>query len=64
MNAKGDKVHQILWTRSKQGNMTIKLNDNVILKLADRTFKDKFNGVIINNEGGEFALQRMTIQGG
>jgi hypothetical protein len=64
VNAKGDKVHQILWTRSKQGNMTIKLNDNVILKLADRTFKDKFNGVIINNEGGEFALQRMTIQGG
>ena len=64
VNAKGDKVHQILWTRSKQGNMTIKLNDNIIMQLADRTFKDKFNGVIINNEGGEFALQSITIQGG
>jgi len=63
ITAKGDQIHQILWTRSKQGNMSIKLNDSIIMQLTDRTFKDSFNGVIINNEGGEFALQRMTIQG-
>ncbi|MCW8963270.1 MAG: hypothetical protein OQL16_05685 [Gammaproteobacteria bacterium] len=64
INAKGDRVHQLQWTRSKQGNMNILLNDQTILQVADRSFKDKFTGVVINNKGGEFALQGMTIQGG
>jgi len=63
INAKGDRVHHLLWTRSKQGNMNIKLNNKLILQVADRSFKDKFNGIIINNEGGEFSLQKLVVQG-
>lgn len=61
--ARGDKVHQLQWTRDKSGNMQIILNDKTLLEFADRSYKDKFSGLLINNRGGEFAIQRLTIQG-
>ena len=61
--AKGDSVHRLQWTRTKLGNMSISLNGKTILQTADRSFKDKFTGIVLNNQGGAFAVKQLTVHG-
>ena len=61
--AAGDRVHQLQWTRDKKGNMSVILNEKTVLKVADRSYKDGFSGLVINNHAGEFAIQHLKLQG-
>ena len=61
--AAGDRVHQLQWTRDKKGNMSVILNGKTVLKVADRSYKDGFSGLVINNQAGEFAIQHLKLQG-
>ena len=63
LSAKGDQIHRLQWTRTKVGNMSISLNGKTILQTADRSFKDKFTGIVMNNQGGAFAVKQLTVQG-
>ena len=56
-------MHNLQWTRDKQGNMVVILNDKTLLKVADRSYKDGFSGLVINNHAGEFAIQHLKLQG-
>jgi hypothetical protein len=63
ISAAGDRVHQLQWTRTKQGNMQITLNGKTVIQTADRSFKDAFTGIVLNNEEGEFSMKQLTVQG-
>ena len=63
VSATGDRIHQLQWTRTKQGNMKITLNGKTILQSADRSFKDAFTGIVLINEEGEFSVKQLSVQG-
>jgi hypothetical protein len=63
ISAPGDRIHQLQWTRAKDGNMKVMLNGEAVLHSADRSYKDAFTGIDLNNSGGEFSVKQLTVQG-
>lgn len=63
ISAAGDRVHQLQWTRTKQGEMKVMLNGTSVLQTTDRSYKDAFTGIILNNEEGEFSVKQLSVQG-
>lgn len=63
ISAPGDRIHQLQWTRAKDGNMKVMLNGKDVLHSADRSYKDAFTGIDLNNSGGEFSVKQLTVHG-
>lgn len=55
--------HELLWTRDREGNMTVSLDGTQILSANDRSFGDPFDGVVFVNTGGDAAVSYMKIEG-
>jgi hypothetical protein len=63
ISATGDRIHQLQWTRAKDGNMKVILNGKDVLHSADRSYKDAFTGIDLKNLGGAFSVKQLTIHG-
>ncbi len=55
--------HKIMWTRGSGGQMTVTLDGTQVISVVDRGFRDPFNGLVVANGGGDFALRQVTIDG-
>ena len=57
------KTHVIIWTRDRRGRMVVKIDDNQVIDVTDRRFRDPFDGFTVVNGGGDYALRSLTIDG-
>ena len=56
--------HTLKWSRDARGLMKISLDGTVLMQVTDRRFKDPFDGLVVVNAAGDFALRKVQIQGG
>ncbi|MDP6603258.1 MAG: hypothetical protein QGG17_03580 [Rhodospirillales bacterium] len=57
------RTHLIEWTRDAFGDMTVSVDGDARIKIADRRFRDPFDGFAVINRGGDYILSRITIHG-
>ena len=55
--------HIIEWTRDTGGVMTVSVDGAQVMSVADRRFRDAFDGFAVVNSGGDYALRSITIDG-
>jgi len=55
--------HQIVWKRAPEGTMSLSLDGKEIISASDTAFRQAFDGLTMVNRGGEFSLNRLTIDG-
>ncbi|MEX0921474.1 MAG: hypothetical protein WD489_08050 [Rhodovibrionaceae bacterium] len=55
--------HEILWTRDRDGRMTVSLDGQQIMSATDKSFGDPFDGMTFINTGGDAAVSYMKIEG-
>ncbi len=56
-------AHVIEWTRNRRGRMVVQIDGAEIMNVIDRSFRDPFDGVVLVNSGGDYALRSITIDG-
>ena len=56
-------AHVLEWTRASDGTMTVRIDGKNLIEVADRSFRDPFNGFTLINRGGEFGLGSLRIDG-
>ncbi|MDX1709718.1 MAG: hypothetical protein R3316_01110 [Rhodovibrionaceae bacterium] len=54
--------HDIVWTRSRRGRMQVTVDGRQVIDVVDRGFNDSFAGLVIRNEGGDYAFNRIAVQ--
>lgn len=57
------QVHIIEWTRDAGGRMVIRVDGTEVMNVADRRFRERFDGFAVVNSGGDYALRSITIDG-
>jgi hypothetical protein len=57
------KAHVIEWTRSRRGRMVVRVDGAEVIDVVDRRFRDDFNGFVLVNSGGDYALRSLVIDG-
>ena len=55
------KVHALTWTRDVNGTMKVGLDGETLFQATDRGFRDKFDGIVFNNRGGDFIVKRVAV---
>jgi len=61
IDAPGNQVHRLQWTRDLHGVMVVRLDGKQILKTSDRGLRDPFGGLSITNHEGEFAVREIAV---
>ncbi len=57
------KKHQLIWKRTTDGTMSLSLDGKTLFEQNDLSFRQAFDGFSLVNNGGEFTLHRLTIDG-
>lgn len=55
--------HTLQLTRARDGRMVLSVDGRDVVTTFDRAFEDGFDGVVIRNAGGDFALRRVAAYG-
>ena len=63
LNLEDGQVHEYVWTRDRDGNMTVSVDGQQIMAVTDRSFADPFDGITFVNTGGDAAVSYMKIEG-
>ncbi|NNG14640.1 MAG: hypothetical protein HKM22_05715 [Gammaproteobacteria bacterium] len=61
LNLKDNQVHTLEWRRDLAGKMTLKLNGTLLFSTEDSWLRKDFNGFALINNGGDYALRRITL---
>jgi hypothetical protein len=56
-------MHKITWQRSANGQMTVLFDGQQIMQVRDRSYRDPFNGFVMTNRGGDYAIRSVSIFG-
>jgi len=57
------KVHVVEWTRNVDGRMAVSVDGTQVMDAGDRRFTGNFDGFSLANQGGDFALRTIRIDG-
>lgn len=57
------RTHVIEWTRDQFGEMKIGVDGKEVIKTNDQSFRDAFDGFSLTNNGGDFIVSKLTIEG-
>ncbi len=63
VNLEDGADHFIQWTRSRDGDMRISVDGELVLRGSDRAFRDPFQGFEMVNEGGTYLVREIVIRG-
>ncbi len=55
--------HRIKWTRDAAGAMAVSVDGTQVITATDTTMKDPFDGFLIINSGGDYAIRSVAIDG-
>ncbi len=61
VNLEDNQIHTLEWQRDPDGKMTLKLNGTLLLTTTDAWFREDFNGFAFINNGGDYALRRISM---
>ncbi|MCA1768593.1 MAG: SEL1-like repeat protein [Halomonas sp.] len=56
------RFHSIVWTRDKNGEMQVHVDDRRLLRVRDTGLRDPFQGFLMANQGGDYTLDRVRLQ--
>lgn len=54
---------RMTWTRTKAGEMKVRIDKKPLIAVVDRGFRDPFDGFLLRNESGDLALRNIRIDG-
>lgn len=57
------KFHSIEWSRASDGQMVVSVDGTEMIRVTDRSFSDVFDGVRISDQGGDFIVKRISVDG-
>lgn len=57
------KFHTIRWSREASGEMIVSVGGKEMIRATDRSFSDAFGGVRLSDQGGDFIVKRISIDG-
>jgi len=57
------KFHAIKWSRTADGQMVVSIDGTEMISIVDKSFSDAFDGVRISDQGGDFIVKRIAIDG-
>jgi hypothetical protein len=55
--------HRISISRDDQGEMVVELDGTELIRAADRSFRDPFDGISIINDGGNYVVSQIVVYG-
>ena len=56
-------AHLVQFTRSVDGEMAVSVDGTEQFRIADRSFRDAFDGVVLINRGGEYTTRSIAVLG-
>ena len=57
------KRHVLKWTRDRFGQMVVRIDGKEVLRATDRGAASNFDGFSLVNQGGDYIISRIAIQG-
>ncbi|WP_290798146.1 peptidoglycan-binding protein [Halomonas sp.] len=57
------RFHSIVWSRDESGEMQVHVDDRRLLRVRDTELRDRFQGFLMANQGGDYTLGRIRLQG-
>lgn len=63
LNLEDGRVHEVLWTRDGAGRMSVSLDGQHLFSATDRGLSGAFDGVVLSNRGGNYALRSLRVLG-
>lgn len=57
------KFHTIKWSRGADGQMMVTVDGTEMVRVSDRSFSDAFDGIRLSDQGGDFIVKRIAIDG-
>ncbi len=60
LNLEDQKNHKWIWKRDKNGQMTVSLDDKVLIQITDHSFRDDFTGLALSNKSGDFTVKSIA----
>ncbi len=63
LNLIDGNTHTIRWTRDTQGQMSVSLDGKAVFEVKDRSYRDAFDGLVIENHAGDFAIRQIEVHG-
>lgn len=57
------KFHIIRWSREASGEMNVSVDGKEMIRATDRSFSDAFDGVRLSDQGGDFIVKRISVDG-
>ena len=55
--------HTVTWVRGNDGQMIVTVDGTEMLRAVDKSFSDVFDGVRLSDQGGDFIVKRITVEG-
>ena len=57
------RTHSLEWRRGQDGDMTVFVDGEEVIRASDRAFRDSFDGLTLINRGGEYVFRRIELFG-
>lgn len=57
------KFHTIRWSREASGEMIVSVGGKEMIRVTDKSFSDAFDGVRLSDQGGDFIVKRISVDG-
>ncbi|MFQ5659640.1 MAG: hypothetical protein ACE5GZ_04385 [Gammaproteobacteria bacterium] len=58
-----NRIHALRWTRDRNGTMHVTIDGQGLIQVTDRSLYQAFDGLIISNRGGDYAIRQLQITG-
>jgi hypothetical protein len=63
VNLSDGTEHTVVWTRHPSGEMALSIDGAQLFSIADRGYRDDFDGFAFVNRGGQYLLRHLTVFG-
>lgn len=57
------KFHSVKWSRATDGQMIVTIDGTEMIRVTDSSFSDAFDGIRVSDQGGDFIVKRIAIDG-
>ncbi|MCE9681966.1 peptidoglycan-binding protein [Halomonas alkalisoli] len=62
INLEDDSFHILTWTRAEDGEMQISVDGRRVIQARDTRFRERFQGFVLANHGGDYSLGRIRVE--
>ncbi|WP_197030454.1 peptidoglycan-binding protein [Halomonas sp. BC04] len=62
INLEDDRFHTLAWTRDEDGEMRISVDGRRVIQARDTSFRERFQGFVFANHGGDYSLGRIRVE--